>query len=102
MNSKEKKKLMCTERPMYYTYRQASEITEKSIRTIYNKVYGIRDEIIRGRYPAYVLPGTMISWYALCDYMTFEKDLKDKYRRAYVPPFDPEEIAKLSLFKKAV
>ena len=100
MNREEKNKLICRERPMFYTYRQASEITGKTIRTIYNKVYGIREEIAAGRYPEYVLPGTMISWYALVDYLTYEKDLKDKYRRKTVPEFKPEEIAKLSLFEK--
>lgn len=102
MNAELKKQLMCKDMPMFYTYRQASEITGKCIRTIYNLVYGIRNEIISGRYPAYVLPGTMVSWYALVDYMTYKKDLNDKYRRKSVPPFNPEEIAKLSLFKEAV
>lgn len=80
----------------YMTYRQAAEITGKCVRTIYNLVYGIRREIEAGRYPAYVLPGTMISWYALVDYMTYKKDLTDKYRRKHVPSFDPELIAVLS------
>ena len=44
----------------------------------------------------------MVSWYALVDYMTYKKDLNDKYRRKSVPPFNPEEIARLSLFKEAV
>jgi hypothetical protein len=102
MTAEQKKQLMCKDRPMYFTYRQASEITGKTVRTIYNLVYGIRDEIAAGRYPAYVLPGTMISWYALVDYCTYRKDLTDKYRRKTVPPFNPEEIARLSLFEKAV
>lgn len=105
MTAEQKKQLMCKDMPAFLTYRRASEVTGKNIRTIYNWVYGIRDEIKSGRYPEYSLAGTMVSWYALYDYMKWKKDLTDKYRRKNVPPFDPESIAKLSFpefFNKAV
>lgn len=83
--------------PRYYTYKQVAEYTGRNIRTVYNKVYGIREEIEAGRYSEYALPDGLINWYVYVDFLTYEKDLKDKYRRKNVPPFNPEEIAKIAI-----
>lgn len=92
-----KKKLLSNEPTKFYTYRKVAELTGRNIRTVYNKVYGIREEIKNGRYSEYALPDGLINWFVYVDFLTYEKDLKDKYRRKNVPPFNPEEIAKIAI-----
>lgn len=83
----------------FLTYKQIAEATGKTTRTVYNKKYGIEEEIANGRYSRYSLPEGLINWYVYIDYLTYEKDLKNKNRRKYVPDFDPEEIEKISGFR---
>lgn len=102
MSRRENKKNACKEPPVFYTYRKVAEITGRNIRTVYNKVYGIREEIKNGRYSEYALPDGLINWFVYVDFLTYEKDLKDKYRRKLVPEFDPDVIAQISGLKKAI
>lgn len=102
MGRKGNKNNVNKEPPVFYTYRKVAEITGRNIRTVYNKVYGIREEIKNGRYSEYALPDGLINWFVYVDYLTYEKDLKDKYRRKYVPEFNPEIIAEISGLKIAI
>ena len=83
----------------YLTYQQIADTTNKSVRTVYNKKYGIEEEIQKGRYSRYALPDGLINWYVYVDYLTYEKDLKNKNRRKYVPDFNPKEIEEISGFR---
>ena len=83
----------------YLTYQQIADTTNKSVRTVYNKKYGILEEIQKGRYSRYALPDGLINWYVYVDYLTYEKDLKNKNRRKYVPDFNPKEIEEISGFR---
>ena len=73
-----------------------------SVSFIKTVVQEFKAEIEAGRYSPYVVAGERYNFYAIIDFMTFRKRLKDKNMRKYVPPFKPSEIAELSGFCQKV
>lgn len=54
---------------------------------------GVQEQIQRGRYPRTVIAGKRFNYFAVVDYMTYEKGLRSY--PDYVPEFDPVAIARL-------
>lgn len=88
----------------YLTFKQVAEETGRTVRTVQNRVNGIREEIAKGRYSPCVLPEGegIVNWYAYIDYLTYRKRLEDKNLRKTVPEFNPSEIEMLSGFKTKI
>ena len=83
----------------YLTKKQIAEETGRTVRTVDNKIKGIRREIENGRYSPYSLPEGLVNWYVYIDYLTYQNLLEDKNLRRTVPEFNPAEIEKVAGFR---
>ncbi len=83
----------------YMTIGKLADEFHCSVRTVGRRILGIQEEIKKGRYSPYsILEGDghpLINTYVFMDYQKYQKPLKDRNARKYVPEFNPQELAKI-------
>lgn len=82
---------------------ELAEFEGCSIGTVNNFMKEMKQEIAAGRYPEDTISDAgaivWINYLAWIDYTTHRKKLREKNARKYVPPYNPEQIAKnIALF----
>lgn len=88
----------------YLTIQQIAKETDRTDRTVRNRIKGIKEQILLGRYSpyAYIEDEGLVNWYAYVDFLKWRKQLEDKNLRKSVPDFNPAEIEMISGFKTKV
>lgn len=83
----------------YMTIGKLAEEFHCCTKTVERRIKGIEREIKNGRYDEYVIldgdKTPLVNAYAYMDYEKYQKQLKDRNARKYVPPFNPRRLAEL-------